>query len=70
MDILNLALTTPSILVSLNYSEGVGEIIIAVDASLKGQEKVLIELVQGEKYPLRYESEIWSSVEKKYDATK
>lgn len=36
MDILNLALTTLSALVSLDYSEEVGEIILAMDASLKG----------------------------------
>ena len=70
MDLLKLALTTSPTLVSLDYSEEVGEIILAVDASLEGWGRVLMQLVQGKRHPSRYESGIWSSAEKKYDATK
>ena len=42
MDLLKLALTTPPTLVSLDYSEGAGEIIFAMDASLERWKKVLI----------------------------
>ena len=70
MDLLKLALTTPPALVSLDYSEGTGEIILAVDASLEGWGGVLMQLVQGKRHLSRYESGIWSCAEKKYDATK
>ncbi len=45
MDLLKLALTTSPVLVSLYYSEGAGEIILAVDASLEGWGGVLMQLV-------------------------
>ena len=35
MDLLKLALTTPPALVSFDYTKGVGDIILAIDASLK-----------------------------------
>ena len=70
MDLLKLALTTPLVLVSLDYSEGVDDIIFAMDASLEGWRGVLMQLVQGRKHLSRYESGSWSSVKKKYDATK
>ena len=70
MDLIKLALTTPPALVSLDYTEGAGDIILAVDASLEGWGGVLMQLVQGKRHPSRYESGIWSSAEKKYDATK
>ncbi len=70
MDLLKLALTIPPALVSLDYTEEAGNIILAVDASLEGWGGILIQLVKKKKHPSRYESGIWSSVEKKYDATK
>lgn len=36
MDLIKLALITPLALVSLDYSEGAGDIIFAVDVSLEG----------------------------------
>ena len=70
MDLLKLTLTTPPALVSLDYFKRAVEIILALDASLEGWGGVLMQLVQGKRHPLRYESGIWSSIEKKYDATK
>ena len=70
MDLLKLALTTLPALVSVDYIAEVGDIIFTIDASLEGWGGVLIQLVQGKRHPSRYESGIWSSVEKKYDATK
>ncbi len=70
MDLLKFAQTSPSALVSLDYSIDAGKIIFAVDASLEGCEGVLIQLVKGKRHLSRYESRIWSSAEKKYDATK
>ena len=46
MDLFKLALTTPPALVSLDYSEGAGDIIFAVDASLEGWKEVLMQLIQ------------------------
>ncbi len=43
MDLLKLTLTTPPALVSLDYSEGAGDIILAVDASLEGCGGVLMQ---------------------------
>lgn len=70
MDLLKFALTRPPALVSLDYTEGAGEIILAVDASSEEWGGVLMQLVKGKRYPSRYKSGIWSSAEKKYDATK
>ena len=47
MDLLKFALTSPPALVSLDYKEGVGNIILAVDASLEGWGGVLMQLVKG-----------------------
>ena len=70
MDLLKLALTTILPFVTLNYSKKAGEIILAVDASLKTWGEMLMQLVQGKRHPSWYESGIWSYAEKKYDATK
>ncbi len=70
MDLLKLALTTLLALVSLDYTEGAGDIILAVDASSEGWGGVLMQIVKGKKHPSRYESGVRSSTEKKYDATK
>ncbi len=45
IDLLKLALTTPPALVYLDYIDVVGDIILAVDASLEGWERVLMQLV-------------------------
>ena len=65
MDLLKLALTTPLALVSLYYTEEAGDIILAVDASLKRWGWVLMQLVKGKKHPSRYKSEIWLAAKKK-----
>ena len=58
MDLLKLALTTPPALVSLDYSKRAGNIIFAVDVSLKGCGGVLIQLIQRKKHLSRYKSGI------------
>lgn len=70
MDLLKYALTSSPALVSLDYKEGTGDIILAVGASLEGWGGVLMQLVKGKRHPSRYESGIWSAAEKKYNATK
>ena len=70
MDLLKFALISLPVLVLLDYTEGAGDVILAVDASLEGWEEVLMQLVKGKRHPSRYESGIWSAAEKKYDATK
>ncbi len=70
MDLLKLALTSPPALVSLDYSKDADDIILAMKASLEEGGGVLMQLVKVKKHPSGYESGIWSSVEKKYNATK
>ena len=70
MDLLKLAFIIPPALVSLDYSKRACKIIFAIDASLKKWKRVIIQLVQGKRYSSRYESGIWSIIEKKYNATK
>lgn len=70
MNLLKLSLTTPPALVSLDYTEEAGDIILAVDISLEGWGGVLMQFVLGKRYPSRYKSGIWSNAEKKYNATK
>ena len=70
MNLLKLALITLLALVLFDYLKKVGEIILAVDASLKEWGGVLMQLVLGKRHFSRYESGIWSNVEKKYNATK
>lgn len=47
MDLLKLVLRTLPALVFLDYIEGAGDIILAVNTSLQGWEGVLIQLVKG-----------------------
>lgn len=70
MDLLKFALTSPPTFVSLDSAETAGNVILAVDVSLERWRGVLMQLIKGKKHPSRYESGIWSSVKKKYDATK
>jgi hypothetical protein len=62
MDILKEALTSAPALRTLKYSEGAGEVILAVDASLQGWAAVLqqVDPVTGKRHPSRYESGLWS----------
>jgi len=64
------ALTTPPILIVLDYGENGGEIILMVDASLLGWGAGLMQIRNGKRMPSRYESGIWSDAESRYDATK
>lgn len=50
IDLLKFSLTTPPILVSLDYTEGVNDIILAVNTSLKGWGRVLMQLIQGKRH--------------------
>lgn len=70
MDLLKFALTSPPALLLFDYTEGAGNIILAVVARLERWGGVLMQLVKGKRHPLRYEIRIWSSAEKKYNATK
>ena len=70
MDLLKIALTSPPALKTIDYSELAGLIILAVDASLKGWGAVLMQIFDGKRHPIRYESGVWSEVEQRYDATK
>lgn len=70
MDLLKLAFTNPPALVSLDYTNGASDIILAVDAYLKGWGGVLMQLIKEKRHLSKYESGIWSSTEKKYDAIK
>ncbi len=63
--------TTP-VLVRIDYSLDVGEIVVRVDASLEGFGGYLgqRDLKSRKVRPARYESRVWSQVERKYDTTK
>src|SRR3981189_2513625 len=69
MSALKTALTSAPALVKIIYDGG--EIILAVDASLKGWGAVLMQLdALGKQHPSRYESGLWNQAERNYDATK
>ena len=70
MDLLKLAFTTPPALISLDYTDGAGDLILAVDASLDRWGGVLMQLVKGKRNPSKYKSGIWSNAKRNYDATK
>lgn len=70
MDQLKEAVTSDPILVSLDVSKGHGEIILMVDASLTGWGAVLMQVVEGARRPVRYESGCWNEAQARYDATK
>lgn len=61
---------TAPILVSLDLSEGAGEVILMVDACILGWGAVLMQVIEGKRHPVRFESGTWTDAEKKYDATK
>ena len=72
MNILKLILTTASALRSLNYSLLIDEIILAVDFSLKKWNAILFQINSetSKNHSSRYESDLWTMFESKYDVTK
>ena len=71
MDTLKVALTSAPALTKIVYTDGAGEIILAVDASLKGWGAVLMQLDDSKRrHPTQYESGLWNQAEQNYDATK
>ena len=69
MSALKTALTSAPALVKIIYDGR--EIILAVDASLKGWGAVLMQLdALGKWHPSRYESGLWNQAKRNYDATK
>jgi hypothetical protein len=73
MERLKTALTEAPALAKIDYSEGAGDIILTVDASLTGWGAVLQQLDARDKtkrHSIRYESGLWSAAERNYDATK
>lgn len=73
MDELKRRLTSAPILISLDFSEGAGRIVLSVDASKIGWGAILQQeqlSLDGVRKPARYESGIWNDAERKYDAVK
>jgi hypothetical protein len=52
----------------INYENDI--VILAINASFEDWKKILMILRNDKKHLMRYESEIWSNVEKKYDVIK
>jgi hypothetical protein len=67
---LQAAIVAAPVLVTLDYSEGHGEIILMTDASLTGWGAALMQIIDGKRRPARYESGTWTRAESQYDATK
>ena len=70
MELLKKALTEAPALSTLDYYEESGEIVLAVDASGEGWGAILQQEKDGARHPIRYESGVWTALEKKYDAGK
>lgn len=71
MNALKTALTNPPALCRISYSEGAGEIVIGVDASLSGWGATMGQRDENRKLRVaRYESGTWDRAEQNYDATK
>ncbi|CAI6342054.1 unnamed protein product [Periconia digitata] len=71
MDKLKTAITTAPALVTLDYSEGHGEIILGTDGSGDGAGCLLEQVGRdGLRHPVRYESCLWSADERKWHSTK
>ena len=70
MERLKEALTNAPALSTIDYSEEAGEIILAVDASGEGWGAILQQIKEGKRHPIKYESGLWTDLEKKYDAGK
>lgn len=70
MDTLKHRVTTPPILISIIYGPDGGEIILMIDASLEGWGAVLMQVYQGKRHPIRFESGTFNDAQKRYDACK
>jgi len=71
MSFLKESLCTTPALVSIDYSEPLRAIIVAVDGSGKGWGAVLMQLdEEGKRHPVRYESGVWSTSERNWDSGK
>ena len=72
INILKLILTTAPTLKLLNYSLLINEIILAVDFSLKKWNVILSQINSetSKNHSSRYESDLWTMFESKYDVTK
>lgn len=71
MEALRQALTTAPALMPINYEPGAGLIIVASDASGSGWGAVLMQEDELQRrHPSRYESGVWTAVERNYDAGK
>ena len=70
MDELKACITTAPILICLYLGDGAGDIILMVDASLEGWGAVLMQIFEGKRHPVRFESGVWTAAERGYDATK
>jgi hypothetical protein len=57
-------------LIFIDYSSDAELIILSVNASFKEWDDVLMQLIASKRHSVRYESETWSNVKIKYDATK
>ncbi len=68
MNIFKIAFINSFAFIFIDYAIDV--IILAMNASLKDWRKILMILRNEKKHSMRYESEIWSNVEKKYDVIK
>jgi hypothetical protein len=68
MNILKIAFINSFAFIFIDYAIDV--IILAMNASLENWKKILMILRNEKKHSMRYESEIWSDVEKKYDVIK
>ena len=71
MAILKEALCNAPVLKTLDISDGAGQIVVGVDASLEGWGAILHqEDVNKDRHPCRCESGLWNNCEKIYDAGK
>src|SRR5258708_37375619 len=67
---LKVAITTAPALITLDYSLGAGEIILAVDSSLKGWGATLSQVIDKYRHPFRYESGFWNEAKQYYNIIK
>ena len=72
MKILKLVLITIPVFKIINYSEEVDMIICAINTSDEGQRDNFMQIEQNRKqqHTIQYKSEIWSNMEKYYNAEK
>jgi hypothetical protein len=71
MEHLKRTLTSAPALVSIDYTEPIRKIILAVDGSKKGWGAVIMQLdLNGHRHPIRFESGVWSTTERNWDSSK